>query len=248
MATANYIVTQTISNSDGTLTISPTFGNVTASLDLSHANTWTGVQTFGNGNLALAGSTSGTTLLEASAAASGTITFPAATGTAALLSLAQTWTAVQTFGNDISFGGAQLNVSSLATNDLLQYNGTNWVNVSTSTLGVNVKEVGNASETELTTTSATTVATFTPAAAGNFMVMCYARVITAATTVTLELTWNDVTGAQTFYWQDAVSDATGSYMLPPAYINAATSAAIDVIATAGTANQVYVSATIIQIT
>lgn len=35
-----------ISNSDGTLTISPTTGTVVASLALGHANTWTGQQTF----------------------------------------------------------------------------------------------------------------------------------------------------------------------------------------------------------
>lgn len=35
-----------VSNSDGTLTISPTTGSVVASLALSHANTWTGQQTF----------------------------------------------------------------------------------------------------------------------------------------------------------------------------------------------------------
>ncbi len=35
-----------VSNSDGTLTISPTTGAVVASLNLSHANTWTGQQTF----------------------------------------------------------------------------------------------------------------------------------------------------------------------------------------------------------
>lgn len=35
-----------VSNSDGTLTISPTTGAVVASLGLSHANTWTGQQTF----------------------------------------------------------------------------------------------------------------------------------------------------------------------------------------------------------
>src|ERR1700730_10303687 len=34
-----------ISNSDGTLTISPTTGIIVASLALGHANTWTGVQT-----------------------------------------------------------------------------------------------------------------------------------------------------------------------------------------------------------
>lgn len=36
----------TVSNADGTLTISPTTGAVVASLALSHANTWTGQQTF----------------------------------------------------------------------------------------------------------------------------------------------------------------------------------------------------------
>lgn len=35
-----------VSNSDGTLTISPTTGAVVASLALGHANTWTGIQTF----------------------------------------------------------------------------------------------------------------------------------------------------------------------------------------------------------
>lgn len=36
-----------VSNSDGTLTVSPTAGNVVASLALAHANSWTGQQTFG---------------------------------------------------------------------------------------------------------------------------------------------------------------------------------------------------------
>ncbi|MFA5926334.1 MAG: LamG-like jellyroll fold domain-containing protein, partial [Parcubacteria group bacterium] len=35
-----------VTNSDGTLTISPTIGDVVASLNLGHANTWTGAQTF----------------------------------------------------------------------------------------------------------------------------------------------------------------------------------------------------------
>jgi len=37
-----------VTNSDGTLTISPTTGAVVASIALGHANTWTGVQTFGS--------------------------------------------------------------------------------------------------------------------------------------------------------------------------------------------------------
>lgn len=41
-----------VSNSDGTLTISPTTGAVVASLALGHANTWTGTQTMQNLTLA----------------------------------------------------------------------------------------------------------------------------------------------------------------------------------------------------
>ena len=40
-----------VSNSDGTLTISPTTGSVVASLALGHANTWTAAQTFGANDL-----------------------------------------------------------------------------------------------------------------------------------------------------------------------------------------------------
>jgi hypothetical protein len=43
-------ITNTVTNSDGTLTISPTSGAVVASLALSHANSWTGAQTFGMHN------------------------------------------------------------------------------------------------------------------------------------------------------------------------------------------------------
>lgn len=42
-----------VSNSDGTLTISPTSGSVTASLALGHANTWTGAQIFYNSTTTL---------------------------------------------------------------------------------------------------------------------------------------------------------------------------------------------------
>lgn len=46
-----------VSNSDGTLTISPTTGSVVASLALAHANTWTGLQTFNNATATLLSST-----------------------------------------------------------------------------------------------------------------------------------------------------------------------------------------------
>ncbi len=50
-----------VSNSDGTLTISPTTGSVVASLNLANANSWTSLQTFSNAT---------TTLLSASYASS----------------------------------------------------------------------------------------------------------------------------------------------------------------------------------
>src|SRR6516162_2418136 len=99
-----------VSNADGTLTITPTTGAVVASLALGHANTWSGVQSFTNGDLSLLGATSGNTLLEATAAAgAGTVaTFPANTGIVAELNLAQTFSAVQTFSasNGIVYSGA----------------------------------------------------------------------------------------------------------------------------------------------
>ncbi len=63
---------------------------------LNGGNTWSGVQSVNDGDLALKGSSSGTTTLKASAAAgTTTITFPAATDTVAVLATAQTWTATQ---------------------------------------------------------------------------------------------------------------------------------------------------------
>jgi hypothetical protein len=47
-----------VTNSDGTLTISPTTGSVVASLALGHANTWSGIQTFTTPALGAATATS----------------------------------------------------------------------------------------------------------------------------------------------------------------------------------------------
>lgn len=96
-----------VSNSDGTLTISPTTGAVVASLALSHANTWGAVQTFTNSDIALLGSSTGkTTFTSANAGASNfTLTFPAVTETLAGLGGAD-----QTLS-----GGANLTVYNPAT-------------------------------------------------------------------------------------------------------------------------------------
>jgi hypothetical protein len=52
--------------------------------------------------------------------------------------VANTWNALQTFGNNISLGGAQLNMGALTSGNLMSYNGTNWVNVSTSSLNLTI--------------------------------------------------------------------------------------------------------------
>jgi hypothetical protein len=104
----------------------------------------------------------------------------------------------------------------------------------------------DASEMELTTTGATPVVTFTPSAAGNFMTGIYVRVVTAATILTVTVTYTDAGGAQTNTLISAQSTAVGSYsILFPLFINSVASQPITVTITAGTANQVYASASIV---
>jgi hypothetical protein len=107
------------------------------------------------------------------------------------------------------------------------------------------KTVAKAVETGLTTTTATTIVTFTPTATGLFLVKAVVRVITAATTLTLTLTWDDAAGtAQTYTWENATSVPIGVRLELPVIIAAGSAAAISVSATAGTANQAYISAAI----
>lgn len=69
-----------VSNSDGTLTISPTTGSVVASIALGHANAWSGVQTFNSGNFRLAGLTSGNLTINCAAiCGANSLTLPAGT-------------------------------------------------------------------------------------------------------------------------------------------------------------------------
>ena len=106
--------------------------------------------------------------------------------------------------------------------------------------------VTNGKEVALTTTGATTIATRTPAEAVNVLIGIYFRVITATTTVTVALTYTDATGAQTNTLLNAQSCVVGSYSLPAMLINV-TAAAITVSITAGTADQVFGSASILEV-
>lgn len=104
--------------------------------------------------------------------------------------------------------------------------------------------VANATDTLLTTTDATQVVNYTTGTdTNNYLVYVYYRVITAATDVTLTLQWTDGTGVQSSTIVTG-SQPVGSYTIPATFISAIGGTGIAVTATAGTANQVYVSAAI----
>lgn len=127
-----------VTNADGTLTVTPTTGAVVASLALGHANTWTGAQTFTNGDLLLKGSSSGAMTLEAPAVASTFVmTFPATTDTVAVLGTAQTFTAAQTFTNsDILLLGSSTGATTFTSANASATNYTLTFPAATSTVAV----------------------------------------------------------------------------------------------------------------
>jgi hypothetical protein len=107
-----------------------------------------------------------------------------------------------------------------------------------------INPTSSVSDMKLTTTSATTVSTLTPVLQGNYSVKLYYRVVTGATNLTITLTYTDGSGSQTQTPVNVTGQAVGSYEINSLFFNATTGGAITVSATAGTANQVYVSATI----
>ncbi|WP_336786551.1 hypothetical protein [Paenibacillus sp. MMO-177] len=101
------------------------------------------------------------------------------------------------------------------------------------------------SEYLLSTTAATTIATYTPPAQGNYLIGVYMRVVTGATNVTVTVNYADASGAQTTTLLNNQSTAVGSNSLLPVFINAVSGTAITVKVTAGTASRVYASASIV---
>ena len=99
---------------------------------------------------------------------------------------------------------------------------------------------------EVAVGTGTTIVTYTPAASGNFLVAIYFRVITATTNVTVTVTWTDATGAQTLTLLNVVAETTGSYTFTSFMVDDLATDAITVTMTAGTASQVYASASILQ--
>src|SRR5271169_4308386 len=121
------------SSANNTLTLPTTTTDTLAGIGT--AQTWAALQKFTNGDLALLGSSTGYTLLESglSSSSNNTLTLPVtASDTLAAIGTAQAWSALQTFGNNISIGGKQFSISGLSSGQVISYNGTNWVNATAS--------------------------------------------------------------------------------------------------------------------
>lgn len=106
--------------------------------------------------------------------------------------------------------------------------------------------LGTVTDFELVTTAATSVLTYTPAANGNLWVATYFRVQTAATDVTIQVTYTDAGGAQTLTLVGGSSQAVGSYAPQVSLLAVKAGNALTITATASTASQVFVSASILQ--
>lgn len=94
----------------------------------------------------------------------------------------------------------------------------------------------------ITSTSSTTVLSYTPAATGQFKVSGYLRVANAATIVTVTLTYTSPSGSQTITLVPQYTLAVGDYTITATTFEATTAGPITLSVTAGTANNVTVSA------
>jgi hypothetical protein len=106
-------------------------------ISLSGANTWSALQTFDNSDIALLGSSTGyTTFTSANTGATNyTATVPANTGTLAETNLAQTFAAVQTFGNsDVALLGSSTGYTTFTSANTGATNYTATVPANTGTL------------------------------------------------------------------------------------------------------------------
>jgi hypothetical protein len=100
-------------------------------------------------------------------------------------------------------------------------------------------------DTQLTTTSPTTIATYTPGTTKGLWLGLYYRVVTATTNVTISVTYTDPTTSQVMAVQPITATTVGSYALAPIFI-LSTAAAVTITVTAGTANQVFCTASIVE--
>jgi len=147
-----------VSNANGTLTISPTTGAVVASLALGHANTWTGQQIFNTANVGIGSATPGQTL-----DVTGTVRatqFIAGTGGITLGGVNNTsWpSGATTSGTNMLFGngsGAFTNVTNTAVS------GGN-IGIGTTTLTSNLLTIGSTGQDVIATNGNLGIGTTSP--------------------------------------------------------------------------------------
>lgn len=99
-------------------------------------------------------------------------------------------------------------------------------------------------DVKLTTTLPIGVVTYTPGVDRNFLVAIYLRVVNATTNVTVSIGYVSKGGSQTNTLLNVQSCTVGEYSLIPVTINATAWSPITVTVTSGTANNLYVSASI----
>jgi hypothetical protein len=81
---------------------------------------------------------------------------------------------------------------------------------------------------------------------GNYLVNFYFRVTNVTSSLRASVNWSDGSGAQSMTLVASSSYNVNSYPVFPVYINA-TTASISVTATAGAANNIYASTSIVRI-
>jgi hypothetical protein len=116
----------------------------------------------------------------------------------------------------------------------------------TNTLSTLTGSTSSIHDVQLTTTAATAVLVMTPTSNANVKIDVFYRVVTASTPVTINVTYTDNgSNSQTITLLATSTQIVGNYYLFT-FLNSIANSAVTLNVTAGTANQVYVSATMHQ--
>lgn len=97
----------------------------------------------------------------------------------------------------------------------------------------------------IASTAATKILTYTPGGTEALRISIGLAIVTAATMLTATITWTDPNaGAQSYSWYSAQNVSVGTPIQLPVMILAASDDQVSINVTAGTANQVFVTALI----
>jgi hypothetical protein len=161
-----------------------------------------------------------------------------------------TWTGTHIFNNaitvaSISFPDGSSAGLSAANRGVIRYNNTSKffeVSENGGSYSQLIQAPVDVSEQQLTDTASHNIINYS-AVAGNYLLSGYYRVVTTSTIVTLTLVYTSVSGSQTINIVPILSMTVGDYSIEPITLNSATGL-ITLSAKSGTANQLYVSATL----